>query len=430
MRRLTRAALLAASVLMATGAALVARDVPAGCTPGNAGLTLPDGFCAGVFADSLGIARHMAVSPSGDLYVATRPGRGVSGGSAIVVLRDADHDGVPEVRQSFPAAVTTGIEWRDGYLYYSDNSSISRVKMTPGQLTPAAAPEVIVSGLTDRRQHADKPFTFDEAGNLYVNIGAPSNTCQEEDRKAGSPGRRPCPILEEAAGIWRFSATRVGQTQKDGHRYATGIRNAVAIAYNPADRQIYIAQHGRDALDTLFPERFTARQNADLPAEEFFRLSDGADFGWPYCYFDIEQKKKVLSPEYGGDGKTVGECATKGQPLVTFPAHQGPNDILFHQGTSFPAKYRGGAFVALHGSWNRAPFEMSGYSVVFVPFGRTGPAGRWEAFASGFPGRTSFSRSRDAEHRPTGLAMGTGGELYVADDVGGRIYRIAYRSGR
>lgn len=427
--RLT-AALVCATLLGAATPTLTARDVPAGCAADNAGLTLPGGFCAGVFADGLGIARHMAVSPSGDLYAATRPGRGAGGGSSIVALRDANRDGAPELRESFPAAVTTGIEWHDGYLYYSDNSSISRVKMTPGQLRPTGTPEVIVSGLTDRRQHADKPFAFDQAGHLYVNIGAPSNTCQEEDRKPGSPGRRPCPILDEAGGIWRFSATRAGQTQKDGHRYATGIRNAVAIAFNPADREIYIAQHGRDALDTLFPSGFTARQNADLPAEEFFRLHDGADFGWPYCYFDIEQKKKVLSPEYGGDGRTAGECATKSQPLVTFPAHQGPNDILFYSGTSFPAKYRGGAFVALHGSWNRAPFQMTGYRVVFVPFTPAGPTGTWDAFADGFAGTRDVMNSRDAEHRPTGLAMSAGGDLYVADDAGGRIYRIAYSGSR
>jgi glucose/arabinose dehydrogenase len=281
-----------------------------------------------------------------------------------------------------------------------------------------------VSGLTDRRQHADKPFTFDDAGNLYVNIGAPSNTCQQDDRKAGSPGRKPCPILDEAGGIWRFRADTPGQTQKDGHRYATGIRNAVAIAFNPVDKQVYVAQHGRDALDTLFPQGFTARQNADLPAEELFRLSDGADFGWPYCYFDIEQKKKVLSPEYGGDGKTVGDCDKRGQPLVAFPAHNGPNDIAFYTAQQFPAKYRNGAFVALHGSWNRAPFNMDGYRVVFVPFDAKGPTGVWEPFADGFPGKAEVKAPRDATYRPTGLAIGRGGELYISDDVQGRIWRV------
>ncbi|MDH4066807.1 MAG: PQQ-dependent sugar dehydrogenase, partial [Acidobacteriota bacterium] len=224
--------------------------------------------------------------------------------------------------------------------------------------------------------------------------------------------------------IWRFDADKPGQTQKDGHRYATGIRNAVAIAFNPIDQQVYVAQHGRDALDTLFPERFTDRENADLPAEELFRLSDGADFGWPYCYYDIVQKKKVLSPEYGGDGAMVGDCDKKGQPLVTFPAHTAPNDLLLYTARQFPAKYHNGAFVALHGSWNRAPFDMAGYRVVFVPFGPKGPAGTWEPFADGFMGAASIKNPRDAAYRPTGLALGLNGELFISDDAQGRIWRV------
>jgi glucose/arabinose dehydrogenase len=430
MLRRTLAAGLICTGLAAAATLSAQSNPPSGCEPGNGGLTLPQGFCASIYADNLGIARHMAVSPTGDLYVATRPPRGASSAApGIVALRDANKDGKAEVVERIDVDVTTGVEWRDGHLYFSNNNSVSRLRMTPGQLKPAGSPEVIVSGLTDRRQHADKPFAFDEKGFLYVNIGAPSNTCQAEDRKPGSPGQKPCPILEEAAGIWRFSADKPGQTQKDGHRFATGIRNAVAITYNPVDKQIYIAQHGRDALDTLFPQGFTAQQNADLPAEELFRVTDGADFGWPYCYFDIVQQKKVLAPEYGGDGKQAGECAGKGQPLVTFPAHQGPNDVLFYTAPQFPAKYKNGAFVALHGSWNRAPFEMSGYRVVFVPFTDKGPTGKYEDFADGFAGKTGFKSPRDAEHRPTGLAVGQNGELFISDDVGGRIYRVVQRTG-
>ena len=408
-------------------ATLPAQSANPGCEPGNGGITLPQGFCASIFADKLGPARHLAVSPTGDVYVATRPPRTPGAPAGIIALRDANHDGTAEIVERLPLAVTTGVEWRNDYLYYSDNSSVSRVKMTPGQLTPTGTPEVIVSGLTDRRQHADKPFTFDDQGHLFVNIGAPSNTCQQDDRKAGSPGRKPCPILEEAGGVWRFDADKPGQTQQDGHRYASGIRNGVAIAYNPVDRQVYVAQHGRDALDTLFPDGFSARQNADLPAEELFRLSDGADFGWPYCYYDIVQNKKVLSPEYGGDGRLVGDCDKKGQPLVTFPAHNGPNDILFYTARQFPAKYHNGAFVALHGSWNRAPFEMDGYRVVFVPFGPQGPTGGWEPFADGFTGRPAIKNPRDAAYRPTGLALGLNGELYISDDAQGRIWRVVPR---
>lgn len=425
---MTRRLLISCTLAMAcAGAAVWAQNGGrAGCSPDNAGLDLPDGFCAGVFADNLGIARHMAVSPTGDLYVALRPGRSAGQASGIVALRDADKDGKAEIVEHIDAPVTTGIEWHDGFLYFSSNNAVYRFRMTPGQLKPAGEPETIVSGLTDRRQHADKPFTFDDSGNLYVNIGAPSNSCQTDDRKENSPGRRPCPILEEAGGIWRFRADRPGQTQKDGQRFATGIRNAVAIQWNPVDKHVYVAQHGRDSLDTLFPDMFTAQQNADLPAEELFRLTEGANFGWPYCFFDIKQQKKVLAPEYGGDGKAVGECDKMGQPLVTFPAHNGPNDLVFYSASAFPEKYRGGAFVALHGSWNRAPFPMDGYKVVFVPFDAKGPKGTWETFADGFAGKPSFNSPRDAEHRPTGLAVGTDGALFVSEDAKGRIYRIVH----
>lgn len=420
------ATLVVFSSAVAAGAGVLAQGGGTACAADNGGITLPAGFCASVFADKLGPARHLAISPAGDVYVALRRSPQATS-QGVLALRDANKDGKAEIVERLPLVVTTGIEWRNDYLYYSDNSSISRVRMKPGELLPIGAPEVIVSGLTDRRQHADKPFTFDEAGNLYVNIGAPSNTCQQEDRKPGSHGQKPCPILEEAGGVWRFKADTPGQTQKDGHRYATGIRNAVAIAFNPADQQVYVAQHGRDALDTLFPQGFTAQQNADLPAEELFRLGDGADFGWPYCYFDIVQKKKVLAPEYGGDGTIVGDCDRKGQPLVTFPAHNGPNDLAFYTARQFPAKYRNGAFVALHGSWNRAPFDMDGYRVVFVPFTDKGPTGTWEPFADGFPGTAQVKAPRDAAYRPTGLAVGVNGELYISDDTQGRIWRVVVK---
>lgn len=422
--------LMVALTIAVAGAGLVAaaqNGARSACDADNAGLSVPDGFCAGIFADDLGLTRHMTMSPTGDLYVALRPGRTSGPPAGIVALRDADKDGKAEMVERIEVPVTTGIEWRDGFLYFSSNSAIYRWKMTPGQLKPSGTAELIVDGLTDRRQHADKPFTFDESGNLYVNIGAPSNTCQTDDRKAESPGHRPCPILEEAAGIWRFRVDKLGQAQKDGHRFATGIRNAVAIQWNAADKHVYIVQHGRDALDTLFPAKFSAQENADLPAEELFRLTDGANFGWPYCYFDIKQQKKVLSPEYGGDGSAAGECAQMGQPLVTFPAHNGPNDLAFYTASAFPAKYRGGAFVALHGSWNRAPFDMDGYRVVFVPFNAKGPTGKWEPFADGFAGKPSFKSPRDADHRPTGLAVGTDGALYISEDVKGRIYRVVFK---
>jgi glucose/arabinose dehydrogenase len=263
---------------------------------------------------------------------------------------------------------------------------------------------------------------------MYVNVGAPSNACQSPGRRPGVAGQDPCPLLERHGGIWRFSAGKLGQTQqKDGYRFATGLRNVVAIAMNPADKQIYVLQHGRDQLDTFWPDRFNAKDNAERPAEEMFRLSDGADLGWPKCFFDLAHNKKVLNPEYGGDGKAVGGCDKVGQPLVAFPAHIAPNDLLFYTGTQFPAKYRGGAFVAFHGSWNRSPDPQDGYNVMFVPWKGSTAAGPHEVFADGF---TATKDPRFADHRPTGLAQGPDGSLYVSDSRRGTIWRILYRADR
>src|SRR5699024_9240622 len=135
---------------------------------------------------------------------------------------------------------------------------------------------------------------------LYMNSGAPSNSCQEHDRTPRSPGIDPCPLLELHGGIWRFLADETGQKYAPDQRYATGIRNAVALAWNPLAKHLYAVQHGRDQLHQNWPKRYTARQGAELPAEELLRVGDGDNFGWPYCYYDQQQEKLVLMPEYGG----------------------------------------------------------------------------------------------------------------------------------
>jgi len=261
---------------------------------------------------------------------------------------------------------------------------------------------------------------------LYVNVGAPANACQVQDRAPGSPGQDPCPLLDVAGGIWRFDPRRAGQSQSDGRRFATGLRNALALTVDPATGALFAAQHGRDMLHGNWPDRFTEAQSAELPAEELFRIEQGGDYGWPYCYYDGSRKQKVLGPEYGGDGKTVGRCAAAKGPAAAFPAHWAPNAIAFYAGSQFPAKYRGGLFIAFHGSWNRAPLPQGGYNVVFVPFARGAAAGDWEVFADGFAGADVSPGG--ARYRPTGLAVGPDGSLYVSSDAkAGAIIRIMYR---
>jgi mono/diheme cytochrome c family protein len=135
----------------------------------------------------------------------------------------------------------------------------------------------------------------------------------------------------------------------------------------------------------------------------------------------------MLAPEYGGNGKRVGACAHKIKPAAAFQAHWAPNDVLLYSGTQFPARYRGGAFIAFHGSWNRAPFAQGGYNLVFQPLANGKASGPCQIFAAGFA--EGHLDPGAAVHRPSGLAMAPDGSLYVSDDVRGRIYRITYRGG-
>jgi len=389
----------------------------------NGGLTLPSGFNATIFADSLGKARHIVVNQNGNVYINLRS---LKDGKGLVALRDSDQDGHADEVEYFGDAAGTGIGIHQGYLYYSTDSSIYRVALSPGNLVPQGESELMIVDLLNKRQHAAKTFAFDEAGYIYVTVGVPANACMEQTRTKGSPGMDPCPLLKNSGGIWRFPADTPGQKQmEDGYRFSTGIRNAVAIGYNPNSKNVYALQHGRDQLYQFFPENYTQAQSAELPAEEFFLLRDGADFGWPYCYYDQIQGKKVLAPEYGGNGLDVGRCAEKDDPIMAFPGHWAPNALLFYTGDMFPERYRNGAFIAFHGSWNRAP-EQKGYHVVFVPFDGAYPSGDYEIFADGFAGTDELESPADAEYRATGVAQGPDGAIYVTDDNVGRVWKITY----
>ncbi|SMO61812.1 PQQ-dependent sugar dehydrogenase [Fodinibius sediminis] len=393
----------------------------------NGGITLPDNFKAVVVADSIGQARHITAAENGDLYVALSEKKN---GGGIAALRDEDGDGKADQVEYFGPHTGTGIQLYNGYLYSSSDTSIVRFQMTDNQLAPQGEPEMVVEGFPNQSSHAAKSFTFDQSGNLYVNIGGPSNACQEEPRTPGSPGQDPCPQLENHGGIWQFAADEAGQTfQEDGQRYATGIRNSVALDWNNNADQLYVVQHGRDQLNTLWPDYFNVEQNAELPAEEMFAVNEGDNFGWPYVYYDWQKEQKMIAPEYGGDGKTPAEEDNYENPIIAFPGHWGPNDLLFYNGSQFPQEYINGAFIAFHGSWNRAPEPQAGYNVVFVPFEGENVSGDYEVFADGFKGQETLTSPGDAEARPTGLAIGPSGSLYVADSQNGKIWRIVYSGG-
>lgn len=395
----------------------------AACASGNVGLTLPAGFCASLFADSLGGPRHIAVRADGDVFVARRNGPQGQGG--VVALRDADGDGRAEMVEHFGPMGGTGVELRDGLLYYEQGTSVLRYRIPDGQLRPAGGPDTIVSGLPTGG-HAAHNLALDGRGNLFVNVGSRSNSCQRQDRGNNSPGHDPCTELETRAGVWRFDASRTGQRFSPAQRYATGIRNAIAMEVGP-DGGLWVVQHGRDQLFANWKPEFTEEQSSENPAEELIRVTEGTDNGWPYCYYSMEHKRRVTAPEYGGDGSDASRCGAFRDPVATYPAHWAPMSILFYDGSQLPARYRDGMFIAFHGSWNRTP-PQAGFNVVFQPMRGGQTAGAHEVFAEGFPGGPV--QGRGAPHRPMGLAQARDGSLLVTDDAGGRIYRISYTGRR
>ena len=394
------------------------------CDPDNGGLTLPDGFCAVVVADSIGPARHMAIRDNGDVYVALRR---VTGGGGIVGLRDTTGDGKADLVVRFGEFPGSGIGIYDGHLYFAPDTSVFRYRFDGDELAPLPGYEQIAGGFPVQGLHAPKLIALDGKGGLYVNVGAPSNNCQDENVAIEPPGFDPCPAVERHAGIWRFDASRPGQTQAEAEHYAVGVRNSVAIAWNSNIDQLYVVEHGRDILNQQWPELYSEEESAELPAERFLMLEEGKDYGWPYCYYDHLQQKNVLSPEYGGDGTEVGRCSAYADPLMGFPGHYSPNGLTFYTSDQFPERYRNGAFVAFHGSWNRAPFEQKGFNVVFVPFDGKAPSGDWEVFADGFAGVSPIMSVNEAKHRPMDVDVAPDGSLYVVDSLKGKIWRIVYR---
>jgi len=422
-----RTLLIASLVVLIAPLALVAQAPrPVSCDPGNGGLTLPAGLCALVVAETVGSARHLVVAPNGDIYVAIRNQPDAPGG--IVALRDTNGDGRADVRERFGDSGGTGIALYNGHLYLSRDDAVVRFPLKAGQLLPAAPMETVVSGFPQQRVHPTKTLTFDNAGGLYVNIGNPSNACTEPDQTK-TKGLTPCAHQENGGGVWRFDANRTGQVQgKDGQRYSSGLRQANAMRWHPTANALYLAQHGRNGLNRWM-EYFTEATNAETPAEELQRIERGANHGFPYCYYDRVQGKRVLAPEYGGDGKAVGDCAKYPLPVAAFPAHWAPNDMLFYNGTQFDAKYRGGAFIAFHGSGSRAPLPQGGYNVVFQPMRDGKASGNYEIFADGFAGKPAIKAREEAVARPMGLAEGPDGSLYVVDSVKGKIWRVINQRG-
>ncbi len=380
-------------------------------TPVIAKLQLPQGFTATIVAEGLDGARHIAVNKQGNVYVKLSR---LKGGNGIIYLKDTNGDGKFDEQTAFGEYTGTGICIRKDYLYASSNDDVYRYKLDDnGEVINANEPEKIVVGLVNKKRDNAKSISVDNNDNIYVNVGSYLSACLVDPGSKQAPN--PCPLLDSVGGIWQFKTDKLNQQYKDAVHYATGFKHVVGLDWNRKTNSLFIMQHGRDQLHDLYPEYFTAEQSGLLPAETMYEVRKGSDGGWPYVYYDQFQHKKILSPEYGGDGRKTSVKKAL-DPIVAFPAHLAPNGLLFYTGNKFPEKYKNGAFIAFHG---KSPELQKGYFVAFVPFKNGKPSGEWEIFAD------NFTIDKDL-HKPCGLAQAADGAIYVSDDAKSTIYRIQY----
>ncbi len=417
--------------VLALGRLPAALPVP---DPDDGAISLPPGFRALVVADNLVVGRKvgntpeklrgLAVAPNGDLYAKGKAG-------LIWALRDTDGDGRADLIKEFgPGDGGTHLAFHDGWLYHSSRTAIYRYKYTPGELVPSGEMQTIVRNLPAEKDHDAKSFGFDDEGRMLVEIGSPFNVFSDGDRRLGAKGKSDAEIEEfqrTYGGFWRFDPNRPNQTQADGQRFSTGHRHSLALAWQPVSRHFFMVQMGRDNLNVVAPEYYDALDNAERVSEVMHLLREGSNLGWPRTYWDPIKQAHMLAPEYGGDNRRRVEPDPYDRPVVAFPAHWAPIQMAYYAGGQFPAKYRGGMFVAFHGSWNRAPRSQAGYNVCFVPFDAQGlPRGTYERFADGFPGVEEFTNTREARFRPAGVAVGPDGSLYIGETEKGRIWRVIY----
>jgi glucose/arabinose dehydrogenase len=373
-------------------------------------------------------ARHIAVHGN-RLYISTQTERGATTPTGVIALRvDNDHKS-SDVQHFGTVDNGTGIRIHQGALYVASPGTVYRFVLKGNELVPSTQPEVMVDGLPGAG-HANVGMAFDNSGHMLLSVAGEGNICVDPNTPKGvvPKGLNPCPSLNGRGGVWRFNADKPNQKfPADGEQWATGVRDMMAVDWSPDIHAMYGVMQDRNGTAQTFGDKVSVQDDADSIAEEMHRVDKGANLGWPYTYYDIAVHDRVTAPEYGGDGKTPAQ-GNYSTPVVAFQAHQSPLDLLFYDGKQFPKEYRGGAFVVFQGgSEGVLPQGHHGYDVVFVPFDKKGKPGQAQIFADDFAGPNASDRNPGkAMYRPSGVATGSDGSLYVVDTLKGRLWRIYY----
>jgi glucose/arabinose dehydrogenase len=397
--------------LLAVPLSAQARDCDGYYTP----LVVPAGFCVRPFAEKVGPVRHLVVHPSGVVVAATKLAPG------LVSLADTSGDGLADVVSRFgPGEGGSGVTWHAGWLYFAADIGIYRIPWPAAARAPAGEGVWIVERLPAGGSgwaHNMKGITVAGDGSVYVSVGSATDNCQSGGEAMRRPGLWPCPELATRAGIWRFTPPARPGGAWVGTRYATGLRNAMALAWDPRRGTLWAATHGRDFLNRTWG--WSDEESANQPAELLVRVTLGADFGWPYCMGRWRDTAitLVVAPEYAEQPGAA--CDQRTPPATGYPGHWAPMAIA-PASAALPAVWRDGLFVAFHGSRSRTPLPEAGHHVVFQPLDAEGRLTR---------ASTIFLRTTDkpGSLRPAGVAIAPNGMIYVADDDHARIIRIEPR---
>jgi glucose/arabinose dehydrogenase len=353
--------------------------------------TAAPGFEVSLFAEDLNNPRSIYILPNHDVLVVQAirefPDRPDKSANRITLFRDTDNDGKPDVREVF----LTGLNMPHGMLlvgdwfYVGNTNGVVRYPYRAGQTKIDGKGEKILD--LPVGGHYTRNLLADPAGKkIYIAVGSASNV-DEENQWEKDPRR---------AGIVEINPDGGG-----ARIFANGLRNAVGMDWQPTTKALWTVVNERDLLgDDLVPDYLTS-------------VRDGAFYGWPYSYFGQHEdpRKKGQRPDL---------VAKAVKPDYALGAHVAALGLAFYNGKSFPARYHGGAFIGMHGSWNRS--KMVGYKVAFIPFQNGQPAGPVEDILTGF---TADRDKFEAHGRPVGVTVAPDGSLLVADDGGGKIWRVS-----